>query len=476
MLLGRGAPRADDGGPRLRFFRERPFALEERPPLSGATISRRQLLLAAREDGIEFERLGACEVLHNGVRCAGGELRTGDTLSLRDELVLVAVKRPPLAALDGPFPRDKAGVFGHADACGIVGESAAAWRLREDVAFAAVADAHVLVTGSSGTGKELVAGALHALSARAREAFIARSAASFPATLVDAELFGNLRNFPNPGMPERSGLIGAADRGTLFLDEIGELPLDQQAHLLRVLDRSGEYHRLGEATARRSAFRLVAVTNRPVGLLREDFAARFALRLRTPDLDERREDIPLLVRRLVEAARVRAPEIVSRFFDAGSDAGESLRIDPSFVQSLVGHTYRLHVRELDEIVWRSIRESPSDVLLPVSLGVPSAPPPPSPHPSLLFSSVQDPPSRPGPLSSSMRDPPSYPGPLSSSVRDPMDAPAEGAVRRALERHHGSASRAYKELGLSSRYALYRLMKKYDISPGDGDTSPHDGDS
>lgn len=86
--------------------------------------------------------------------------------------------------------------------------------------------AHVLVRGESGTGKELVARGLHRRSTRASRALVARNAATLPATLVDAELFGNARNYPNPGMAERPGLVGEADGGSLFLDEFAELPVE----------------------------------------------------------------------------------------------------------------------------------------------------------------------------------------------------------------------------------------------------------
>src|SRR6185369_7117992 len=119
---------------------------------------------------------------------------------------------------------------------------------------------------------------------------------------VDAELFGNVKNYPNPGTPEREGLIGEADGSTLFLDEIGELPVHMQAHLLRVLDRGGEYQRLGDSRAQRADLRVVAATNRPLDALKHDFLARLTLRLEIPSLDERRDDIPLLARHLLRRA------------------------------------------------------------------------------------------------------------------------------------------------------------------------------
>ena len=117
-----------------------------------------------------------------------------------------------------------------------------------------------MLLGETGTGKELAARAVHRFSTRADRPLVARNAATMPAGLIDAELFGNARNYPNPGMAERPGLVGQADGGFLFLDEIGELPSELQAHLLRVLDAGGEYQRLGESRVRRSDFRLLAAT------------------------------------------------------------------------------------------------------------------------------------------------------------------------------------------------------------------------
>src|SRR5262249_49824490 len=151
---------------------------------------------------------------------------------------------------------------------------------------------HVLLVGPSGCGKELAAQAIHARSTRASRKLVSRNAATLPPGLIDAELFGNVANYPNAGMAERPGLIGEADGSTLFLDEIGELPETLQAHLLRVLDEGGEYQRLGDARRRKSDLRLVAATNRSIDELKPDLAARLPLRVALHGLDERPEDIP----------------------------------------------------------------------------------------------------------------------------------------------------------------------------------------
>ncbi|HRE89765.1 MAG TPA: sigma 54-interacting transcriptional regulator, partial [Myxococcota bacterium] len=195
---------------------------------------------------------------------------------MRNALLLVAVRRPEhgkTRAFSVP-PFD----FGTPDPYGMVGESQAIWALREELAVTARAGMHVLIHGPSGAGKELAARAIHGMSSRAHRPLIARNAATFTESLIDAELFGNIRNFPNVGTPERPGLIGEADRSSLFLDEIGELPSHMQAHLLRVIDRDGEYTRLGESKPRKADIRLIAATNRPVESLKHDFAARLTTR------------------------------------------------------------------------------------------------------------------------------------------------------------------------------------------------------
>jgi hypothetical protein len=252
-LLGRGGHRPEDPAPRVAFFQQRPWGATSRPPLEGSRISRVQLELSpTADDRLAVRSLGRCALRINGTEASSGVVGPGDTLTLHNAMVLLVIRRSPsvcvlrspLSALSFPF--------GRADPHGFVGESAAAWGLRDALAFVAQSEGHVLLQGESGTGKELASASVHALSPRAGRAFVARNAATFPEGLVDAELFGTAKGYPNAGTPERPGLIAEADGGTLFLDEIGELPPALQAHLLRVLDRGGEYQRLGESRPRRS--------------------------------------------------------------------------------------------------------------------------------------------------------------------------------------------------------------------------------
>src|SRR5262249_29404443 len=154
-----------------------------------------------------------------------------------------------------------------------------------------------------------------------------------------AELFGNQANYPNSGSPERPGLLGQANGSTLFLDEIADLPQDLQSHLLRVLDSGGQYHRLGEARARRADVRVLGATGRSPDLLRQDFAARFKLRIDVPNLASRREDIPLIVRHLLSTSLLNAA--------SEEDGGPPKPRRPScgLMKELVLRTYRTNVRE-----------------------------------------------------------------------------------------------------------------------------------
>ncbi|MFM7203260.1 MAG: sigma-54-dependent transcriptional regulator [Myxococcota bacterium] len=254
-----------------------------------------------------------------------------------------------------PGLKFKLGRFGRPDAQQLVGESPCLWRLRMELARLAQEPGHVLICGASGTGKELAAGAIHRLSPQGQKELVARNAATFPSELIDAELFGNLKNYPNVGMQERPGLLGQADGGTLFLDELGELPKAAQTHLLRVLD-AGEYQRLGEATTRRARVRFLGATHQPTSVLREDFAARFDWTLEVPGLNERREDIPLLVRELFRRQAQQNPELARRYCENGAPFGMP-RVSPQLMSALVMHLYTTHVRELAGLLRRVVRDS-----------------------------------------------------------------------------------------------------------------------
>jgi hypothetical protein len=361
LVVGRGD---DEGESYACFARQRPgpapAAGARGEPLEGDAISRRQLVVRAVGAKLQLEKLGRCPTFVNDVEVdSTATLAPGDTVLLQGELLLLAVLRSRVLA--GPSGAGALHPFGEADADGIVGESAAAWSLRAQLAEVGPTDDHVLLRGESGTGKELAAAVIHRRSKRARSPLISCNAAAVPSTLLASELFGNLANYPNAGTAARKGLIGTADRATLFLDEIGELPRDDQAQLLRFLDE-GEYRPIGEATPRRADVRVVAATNQDDSRFRGDFQARFQARVRLPPLRERREDIALLIRHLLLERAGEYPDLADRLLVKTSDGRLEPRISARLVDHLIRHPLPTNVRQLRTILIDAIGKSPPDKL------------------------------------------------------------------------------------------------------------------
>jgi two-component system response regulator HydG len=201
---------------------------------------------------------------------------------------------------------------------GIVGQSAAIRRVINTVRQVAPADLPVLITGESGTGKELVARAIHQNSKRVKKPFKPINCAGLTASILESELFGHVKGAFTGADKDRQGVFEYADGGTLFLDEIGDMPLEMQAKLLRVLE-SGEIVRVGSNEPRTVDVRVISATNHDLnelieqGKFREDLMYRIrGAQVHLPPLRERREDIPLLVRHYVEhfAAKMDKPSPV----------------------------------------------------------------------------------------------------------------------------------------------------------------------
>jgi transcriptional regulator with GAF, ATPase, and Fis domain len=209
---------------------------------------------------------------------------------------------------------------------GIVGESAALRQVLRQVSQVAAVETTVLLTGETGTGKELIARAIHMTSTRRERALVKMNCGAIPQGLVESELFGHEKGAFTGALQRRIGRFEMADGGTLFMDEVGELPLDVQVKLLRVLQEQ-EFERLGSTRAQRVDVRLVAATNRDLeaevadGNFRADLFYRLnVFPVRIPPLRERRTDIPLLVqhflaqfqRKLAKPLREVTPECMER--------------------------------------------------------------------------------------------------------------------------------------------------------------------
>ena len=227
----------------------------------------------------------------------------------------------------------------------IIGNSAAMKRVCEAIEMVAPTDSTVLITGESGTGKELVARAIHRNSRRADRPFVAINSAAITPTLLESELFGHERGAFTGAVALKKGKLEAADGGTVFLDEIGELSLELQAKLLRVLE-DHQFERVGGIRSVRVDFRLIAATNRNLELAIADSAFRRDLYYRLkvvslamPPLKERREDIPLLAEVLLKK-------------HATSMNRPLPRISPEAVELLLQYDWPGNVRELENAIER----------------------------------------------------------------------------------------------------------------------------
>ncbi len=251
----------------------------------------------------------------------------------------------------------------------LVGDTPAMQALFRAIGRLAQAPLGVLVTGETGTGKELVARALHRESPRARKPFVALNTAAIPAELLESELFGHEAGAFTGAGKRHVGRFEQADGGTLFLDEIGDMPLPLQTRLLRVLAEN-EFFRVGGRELIRVDVRVIAATHQNLdalvadGRFRADLLHRLdVVRLQLPPLRERREDIGKLAERFLRAAALK--------FDAPPK-----RLAPAALQRLMAHRWPGNIRELENLCWRLAALAPGDVIGVADLDdafVPAAP-------------------------------------------------------------------------------------------------------
>jgi formate hydrogenlyase transcriptional activator len=249
----------------------------------------------------------------------------------------------------------------------IVGQSLILKQVIQQIETVASTDATVLLLGETGTGKELFARAIHSLSARRGQQMVRADCALIPAGLLENELFGHERGAFTGAVARSIGRIELANRGTLFLDEVGDIPLELQSKLLRVLQER-EFERLGSSQTIRVDFRLVAATNRNLaemvanGRFRRDLYYRLSVfPVEIPPLRERTEDIPILVWHFVN----KYAEHMNKRIE---------KILPEDMEALTQHGWPGNVRELQNVVERSMVVSAGPVLFlsrPAEVNIPS---------------------------------------------------------------------------------------------------------
>ena len=237
----------------------------------------------------------------------------------------------------------------------IIGSSPSVMRLLQSIERIAPTDASVLILGETGTGKELVARAVHCLSRRASRSFLKMNSAAIPAALLEAELFGHERGAFTGATNQRIGRFELAHQGTLFLDEIGDMPIELQPKLLRVLQEQ-EFERLGSCRTQRVDVRVVTATHQDLldrvetGEFRRDLYYRLnVFPVRIPPLRERRDDIPLLANHLARKFACKLEKAI-------------LPISAETLRALQAYDYPGNVRELENVIERAVILSDDGVL------------------------------------------------------------------------------------------------------------------
>jgi len=230
---------------------------------------------------------------------------------------------------------------------GIVGQSPSLREVLQLVEMVAPSDSTVLLLGETGTGKELLAHAIHNRSRRYKQAFVKLNCAAIPSGLLESELFGHERGAFTGAITQKIGRLELADLGTLFLDEIGDIPLELQPKLLRVL-QDKEFERLGSTKTRKADVRIVAATNRALEemIVEKQFRLDLYYRLNVfpisiPPLRERPEDIPLLVRHFVQQFAQRMNKTIGR-------------VSSETMEALTGYSWPGNIRELQNVIERSV--------------------------------------------------------------------------------------------------------------------------
>jgi DNA-binding NtrC family response regulator len=397
--------------------------------LTDPTVSRHHLEIKLRRDGIEVRDLDTTNgTRHGGVKI--GQIVLTDATRLRLGKHTEVDVEPVDRAIE--MPAWTADRFGD-----VIGTAPPMQRLFALLARAAATDATIMLSGETGTGKEALADALHRASPRRGGPFVVVDCGAIPHELIGSELFGHAKGAFTGATSDKRGLIEAASGGTLFLDEIGELALDLQPQLLRVLDRR-QVRRVGETHAIDVDIRVVAATHRDLramvkaGEFREDLYYRLAVVAAViPPLRERKSDIPALAAWFAERAGR------GRFAPS-----------PALLAQLERHGWPGNVRELRNVVDRAL-----------SLGDAGA-----------LGEAHAPPVAPPQVTTSSGTNPGAERPTTADVLELPFKEAKAALVESFERdylvallarHRGNISRAAAEAGIDRNY-IHRLVKKYDL--------------
>ena len=406
------------------------------------TVSRIHAELEARHDGLWLRDLGSRNgTFVDGLQVTGARVPNKATIRLGSTEFLVDYDSSQRRQIE-IWPT---AAFGK-----LVGTSVAMRELFATLARIAPMDASVLVYGETGTGKELVARAIHDASPRASKPFVVVDCAALPENLLDAELFGHTRGAFTGAHAARAGAIESAEGGTVFLDEIGELPIAMQPKLLRVLE-SRTVRRVGESAHRSVDVRFLSATHRDLLTMvnaaefREDLYFRLSvIPVHVPALRERKEDIDLLVSHFLRAA------------------GGPLHIAAELKRELTSRPWRGNVRELRNFVERARALGATEALAMTGDRQPSA------RPSASAGAASGPPAPPSMtpvLSPSSATDPSDARMFQQAYKDFreswIDSGEKEYMRRLLLRHDRNVAAAAREAAVDRTY-IYRLIRKHEL--------------
>ncbi|MDB4953975.1 MAG: hypothetical protein JWO36_1544 [Myxococcales bacterium] len=393
--------------------------------LTDATVSRYHLEIRVRRDGIEIRDLDTTNGTKHGGARVGQVVLSGAARLRLGKHTEVDVEPIDTSVEVGEWPSDR---FGE-----VLGTTQPMKRLFGLLAKASPTEATILLQGETGTGKEAIAEAVHKMSRRAKGPFVVVDCGSIPHELIASELFGHAKGSFTGASGDKQGLIEAANHGTLFLDEIGELALDLQPQLLRVLDRR-QVRRVGETQSIDVDIRVIAATHRDLramvkaGQFREDLYYRLAVvATAVPPLRDRKADIPALVEWFAEK------------MGRGSFAQSAALLD-----QLQRHDWPGNVRELRNVVERALSLGAA-ALVDIGDGARSAPA------AAGEEGAQKRPSNPDVLEL----------PFKEAKAQLVEAFERDYLVALLARHHGNISRAAAEAGIDRNY-IHRLVKKYNL--------------
>jgi two-component system NtrC family response regulator len=318
---------------------------------------------------------------------------------------------------------------------GIVGHSKGFLRVLDQAARVSQRTTTVLIQGETGTGKELVARAIHHNSRRSNRPFVAVNCGAIPRDLVESELFGYVRGAFTGALSNKSGRFESADGGTIFLDEVGELPLEAQVKLLRVL-QEGEVHKLGAAMPVKVDVRVIAATHRDLSAMvedetfREDLYYRLAVvPLTVPPLRERREDIPELIDTLFQRAKERHGLL-------------DVKMAAAVHQRLISYRWPGNVRQLENVLERLLVLASGDLITAEDL--PEELVPVAPSSAILWPNLPE-----------------------DGIS--LEAIERELISRALEKFDGNQSQAARYLDISRRTLIYR-MEKHGLAKVESETA------